>query len=72
MEIVFTGVDKGGDHPIFHDLNFQEQRYEAKHVIVRTKLIATRFHSNMIVTDLQEPQAWPHEFAQGKRTCAGR
>lgn len=34
MEITFTGLDKGGDHPILHDLNFQSARYEAKHTIV--------------------------------------
>ncbi|KAI9820956.1 MAG: hypothetical protein M1832_003428 [Thelocarpon impressellum] len=33
MDIVLTGVDKGGDHPIKHDLNFQHERYEATHVV---------------------------------------
>ena len=34
MTIVLSGVEKGGDHSIVHDLNFQSGRYEAKHVIV--------------------------------------
>ncbi|KAI9816830.1 MAG: hypothetical protein M1827_001475 [Pycnora praestabilis] len=33
MEIVMTAIDKGGDHPVAHDLNFQSGRYEAKHII---------------------------------------
>ncbi|KAI9842165.1 MAG: hypothetical protein M1837_007452 [Sclerophora amabilis] len=34
MEIVLTGVEKGGDHTMQHDLNFQKERYEAKHTMV--------------------------------------
>ena len=34
MEIVLTAVEKGGDYPISHDLNFQSTRYESKHTIV--------------------------------------
>jgi hypothetical protein len=34
MEIVFTAGEK--DYPIAHDLNFQTNRYEAKHTIVST------------------------------------
>ncbi|KAI9795425.1 MAG: hypothetical protein M1825_001463 [Sarcosagium campestre] len=34
MEIVLTAVERGGDHTIPHDLNFQDERYEAKHVVV--------------------------------------
>ncbi|KAL2357441.1 transcription initiation factor-like protein subunit [Cryomyces antarcticus] len=33
MEIILSAVGKGGDHPLVHDLNFQQERYEAKHVI---------------------------------------
>ncbi|KAI9678578.1 MAG: hypothetical protein M1817_005635 [Caeruleum heppii] len=33
MTIILTCVDKGGDHTVKHDLNFQSERYEAKHVI---------------------------------------
>ena len=35
MHIVLTAVEKGGDHTILHDLNFQSNKYEAKHTIVR-------------------------------------
>lgn len=34
MEIMLSAVDKGGDHTLAHDLNFQTERYEAKHPIV--------------------------------------
>ncbi|KAL8722957.1 MAG: hypothetical protein Q9225_000649 [Loekoesia sp. 1 TL-2023] len=33
MRIVVTGIDKGGDHELLHDLNFQQERYEAEHKI---------------------------------------
>lgn len=33
MEIVLSAVDKGGEHALAHDLNFQAERYEAKHLI---------------------------------------
>ena len=35
MEIVFHGVDKGGDHHVRHDLNFQKPKYDAIHTVVR-------------------------------------
>ncbi len=34
MRITVTGIDKGGDHELLHDLNFQNDRYEADHKIV--------------------------------------
>jgi transcription initiation factor IIF auxiliary subunit len=34
MSIVLTTIEKGGEHTILHDLNFQDEKYEAKHVIV--------------------------------------
>lgn len=34
MTIVLTAVGKGGDHTLEHDLNFQSERYEAKHQVV--------------------------------------
>lgn len=34
MEIILAAIDKGGDHSVAHDLNFQAERYEAKHVLV--------------------------------------
>ncbi|ORY09967.1 yeats family-domain-containing protein [Clohesyomyces aquaticus] len=33
MSIVLTAVHKGGDHTLEHDLNFQSERYEAKHTV---------------------------------------
>ncbi|MCJ1256124.1 hypothetical protein MMC24_003944 [Lignoscripta atroalba] len=33
MEIVLSAMDKGGEFPLQHDLNFQNGRYEAKHPI---------------------------------------
>jgi len=36
MNIVLTAVGKGGEHTLDHDLNFQSERYEAKHLVVRT------------------------------------
>lgn len=34
MRITVTAIDKGGDHELLHDLNFQKERYEAEHKIV--------------------------------------
>lgn len=34
MTIVLTAGNKGGDHTLEHDLNFQSERYEAKHWVV--------------------------------------
>ena len=36
MDIVLTAIEKGGEYPLQHDLNFQKNRYEAKHSIVST------------------------------------
>jgi transcription initiation factor IIF auxiliary subunit len=41
MSIVLTTVNKGGDHTLDHDLNFQSERYEAKHQVVRLPRPAT-------------------------------
>ncbi|MCJ1275116.1 hypothetical protein MMC21_002916 [Puttea exsequens] len=34
MLITLYGVDKGGEHQIPHDLNFQQERYETTHAVV--------------------------------------
>lgn len=34
MTIVLTAFHKGGEHTLEHDLNFQSERYEAKHIVV--------------------------------------
>ncbi len=47
MEIVLSAVEKGGDYPIAHDLNFAAARYEAKHTIV-----------GLPRTLLPTPQSW--------------
>jgi transcription initiation factor IIF auxiliary subunit len=31
MEIILTPIEKGGEHSLPHDLNFQSERYEARH-----------------------------------------
>lgn len=36
MTIVLSAIGKGGDHTLDHDLNFQAERYEAKHQVVST------------------------------------
>ena len=33
MTIVLSTVHKGGEHTLEHDLNFQSERYEAKHTV---------------------------------------
>jgi hypothetical protein len=35
MVINMTGAYRGGEHSVTHDLNFANERYEAKHVVVR-------------------------------------
>lgn len=34
MVITLTGVEKGGEHHIAHDLNFQNEHYETEHSVV--------------------------------------
>lgn len=43
MEIVLHGVDKGGDHVVRHDLNFQKNKYESIHTIVSRTLFSLPF-----------------------------
>ena len=35
MQIILTTIQGGGEFTINHDLNFQSEKYEAKHQIVR-------------------------------------
>lgn len=54
MEIVLSAVEKGGDYPIAHDLNFAAARYEAKHPIVGrlyTVLLVIVEESQLILVD---------------------
>ena len=61
MEIVLSAVDKGGDHALTHDLNFQTERYDAKHTIVSSSTDTSKYwEKTMLIrhmVDLQEPQA---------------
>ena len=38
MIINLVAVDKGGEFSLSHDLNFQSERYEAKHSVVRLRI----------------------------------
>jgi transcription initiation factor IIF auxiliary subunit len=40
MTIVLSTSHKGGEHTLEHDLNFQSERYEAKHTVVSCDGIA--------------------------------
>ena len=40
MLITLTAADKGGDHTIGHDLNFQAEQYESKHTVVCLTMIS--------------------------------
>lgn len=42
LNIVLTAKDRGGDHTIAHDLNFQSERYEAEHTVVSTAMETER------------------------------
>ena len=54
MSIVLTAIEKGGEHTIVHDLNFQTPHYDAKHTIVRG-LKSTYFPQPLKCADFQEP-----------------
>ena len=45
MRIIVSALDKGGDHELSHDLNFQQERYEAEHKIVSSTLGAMSMKS---------------------------
>ena len=45
MSLVLTGAHKGGEHTLPHDLNFQNERYEATHVVVCHRVLCSyRFY----------------------------
>jgi transcription initiation factor IIF auxiliary subunit len=56
MQIVLSTIGKGGDHTLEHDLNFQSERYEAKHQVVSAVLPSERRPTDA-VPDLPESQA---------------
>lgn len=39
MEVLLHAIDKGGDHSIRHDLNFQKNKYESIHPVVSTAFV---------------------------------
>ena len=61
MQLILTAINKGGDHTIEHDLNFLNERYEAKHTVVwATKHYNTPQHfltvSSNFHIDLPQPE----------------
>lgn len=72
MRIILTAADK--EHPISHDLNFAQSRYESKHVIVR--LIRLYFIWLKVgltdVADIQKPQTGTPRRSARVRTGARR
>ncbi len=59
MEVILAAIDKGGEHSVPHDLNFQAERYEAKHIIVGLDSILTRSLKLLMTT--------PSTFARHSR-----
>jgi hypothetical protein len=64
MEIILTPIEKGGEHSLPHDLNFQSERYEARHNVVSFHGMlngTARILLNQVpfsLLDLQESKAW--------------
>ena len=59
MSISLTPAEKGADHTIIHDLNFQKNHYDAKHVIVGPLpcLVLSPLADMLNFQDIQEPEA---------------
>lgn len=79
MEIVLSAVDKGGEFPIQHDLNFHTTRYETKHTIVSQVAHEPASGNTLLTwasrlwgTDIQEPQARCSGRVEGIGTDARR
>jgi len=51
MTIVLTSAFKGGDMTLAHDLNFQSERYEAKHQVVSTPIYIYRTKDEIMDTE---------------------
>ena len=49
MQIHLTAVDKGGEHVIPHDLNFQSEHYETKHPVVGSLSIFVGIESTYLM-----------------------
>ena len=75
MNIVLTAAEKGGEHTIVHDLNFQQSQYEAKHPIVRLDLDQVVDGMGVLTNtgaDLQKPKASFSRKASGDWSRARR
>lgn len=57
MQIGLSAADK--EHTITHDLNFAQERYESKHVIVRFSFQYLGGLFTDYLVDIQKPQARP-------------
>jgi transcription initiation factor IIF auxiliary subunit len=58
MSIVLSTIGKGGEHTLDHDLNFQSERYEARHQVVSAagaSWLTTVAYT--CISDLPKPQA---------------
>jgi transcription initiation factor IIF auxiliary subunit len=71
MSITLTTIDKGGEHNILHDLNFQKSRYEADHTIVGCLSSRVRYSELTSVADVQKPQAGSPGCAAREWACSG-
>lgn len=49
MQIVLSGADK--DHTITHDLNFQKNKYEAKHQLVSFRPRSCWMNGHLVFTN---------------------
>jgi len=76
MALVLHTIGKGGDHPITHDLNFTQERYEASHKVVSSIVSKMqRRKAQFVVTmcgisGIQEPETRTHGPAARERTRA--
>jgi transcription initiation factor IIF auxiliary subunit len=70
MSITLTAIAKGGDHTLAHDLNFQSERYEAKHQVVSAlPMLRCRSVANVLTSDVPKPQAGAAHPPAGVRCC---
>jgi transcription initiation factor IIF auxiliary subunit len=58
MTITLSTVHKGGEHTLEHDLNFQTEKYEAKHTVV-SDAAGSLYETVILIrnADLPEPEA---------------
>lgn len=71
MQIGLTAADK--EHFVTHDLNFAQNRYESKHLIVSTRTSSDQSVvqcSHPVTVDIQKPQASSSGGPSRVGTCA--